>query len=417
MYKIPYGNSEIEFSLPENVTVDLILPDFFPGQKEGDLNISIKKELNHPIDAMKKGSFIKGKKVGIAINDPTRPVPHSTLLPPLLDYLKDQGVNPEDISFFVATGTHRPLSKDDFAKYLPSSVIDHYQIHSHDCDDIANLLFLGTTRRNTPVYVNKTFHEHDTRIVVGNIEPHHFMGFSGGVKTAAIGLAGRDTININHALLLDPVSTIGNYENNPTRQDVEEIGEMMGLTAALNVVMNSEKNIINVFWGTPRCVMKAGVPISRKVCQKKVNQKYDLVIASPGGYPKDINLYQAQKAITHVSQITKENGTIILVAECREGLGSKLFEEYISNFSSFQEIIEHFEKIEFKVGPHKTYQLALQAMRNRLILVSSLDESTIKKTILESAKSVKGAINLVSEIYKPNYSIAVVPFATNTVLY
>ena len=105
------------------------------------------------------------------------------------------------------------------------------------------------------------------------------------------------------------------------------------------------------------------------------------------------------------------------MAECREGLGSKLFEEYINNFSSFQEIIEHFEKIEFKVGPHKTYQLALQAMRNRLILVSSLDDSTINKTFLESAKSVKGAMNLVSEINKPNFSIAVVPFATNTVLY
>jgi len=417
MYKIPYGNSQIIFSLPENIKVDLILPDYFPPQKETELNLSIKNALTHPIDEIKKRSFVKGKKVGIAINDPTRPVPHSILLPPLLDYLKNQGVNKEDISFFIATGTHKPLYKDDFTKFLPSLIIDHYQIHSHDCDDTANLLFLGATSRNTPVFVNKIFFELDTKIVIGNIEPHHFMGFSGGVKSAAIGLAGRETININHALLLDPLSYIGNYENNPTRQDVEEIGEMMDITAALNVVMNSEKKIINTFWGTPRNIMKAGVPISRQVCQKKITLKYDLVIASPGGYPKDINLYQAQKAITHVNQIAKEKGTIILLSECIEGLGSTLFEEYLKNFSSFDEIIEHFNKTKFKVGPHKAYQLAIQGVRNRLILVSSMDESIVKKTLLESAKSMKDAMNLVGEISESDFSIAIVPFATNTVLY
>lgn len=415
MYKLPYGNSQIEFNLPEIFKADIILPDTFPAQNNSDSYIQ--NAFLHPIDEIKNGSFIKGKKIGIAINDPTRPVPHSILLPPLLDYLEKQGVNKEDISFFIATGTHKPVSKAEFVNILPYSIIDHYQIHSHDCDDKANLVFLGTTSRNTPVFVNRMYSELDTKIVVGNIEPHHYMGFSGGVKSAAIGLAGRDTININHSLLLNPLSYIGNYDTNPTRQDVEEIGEMMDITAALNVVMNSEKNIINVFWGTPHNVMKAGVPISRQVCQKKIEKIYDLVIASPGGYPKDINLYQAQKAITYVNLIVKEKGIIILVAECREGLGSKLFEEYLINFSSFFEIIDHFKKIEFKVGPHKAYQLALQGVKNRLILVSSMDDPIVKQTLLEPAKSVNDAINLTGAISKPNLSIAIVPFATNTVLY
>jgi len=415
MYSLPYGNSQIEFNLPEIYKADIILPDTFPAQN--NIDRFIQNAFLHPVDEIKNKAFIKGKKIGIAINDPTRPVPHSILLPPLLDYLQKQGVKKEDISFFIATGTHKPVSKDEFMNILPSSIIDYFEIHSHDCDDTAHLLFLGTTSRNTPVFVNRRYFEFDTKIVVGNIEPHHYMGFSGGVKSAAIGLAGRDTININHSLLLDPLSYIGNYETNPTRQDVEEIGDMIKITAALNVVLNSEKNIVNVFWGTPCNVMKAGIPVSRQVCQKKIGEKYDLIIASPGGYPKDINLYQAQKAITHVSLIAKEKGTIILVAECREGLGSELFEEYLINFSSFSEIIDHFKKIEFKVGPHKAYQLALQGVKNRLILVSSMDGPIVQQTLLEPAKSVNDAINLAVALSKPNLSVAIVPFATNTVLY
>ena len=415
MFKIPYGSSQIEFSLPESHKVDLILPEIIPAQE--NIYLCIKNALLHPIDKIDEKSFNKGKKVGIAINDPTRPVPHSILLPPLLEYLENKGVKKEDIFFFIATGTHKPGCKDELDQILPDSIIDQYQIHSHDCDNSANMIILGTTSRNTPVFVNRKYFELDTKIVVGNIEPHHYMGFSGGVKSAAIGLAGRDTININHSLLLDPLSHIGNYETNPTRQDVEEIGDMIKITAALNVVLNSEKNIVSVFWGTSRNVMKAGIPVSRQVCQKKIEKKYDLIIASPGGYPKDINFYQAQKAITHVSLIAKEKGTIILAAECRDRLGSKLFEEYLLNFSSFSEIIDHFKKIEFKVGRHKAYQLALQGMKNRLILVSSMDDSTVQQTLLEPAKSVNDAIKLAGVISKPNLSVAIVPFATNTVLY
>ena len=415
MYKLPYGNSQIDFNLPESFEAEIILPNTFPAQKNSDQYI--RNTFLNPVDEMKNGLFIKGKKVGIAINDPTRPVPHSILIPPLLDFLQKQGIKKEDISFFIATGTHKPVRKNEYSNFLPLSIIDNYPIHSHDCDNTGNLLFLGTTSRNTPVFVNRKYYDLDTKIVVGNIEPHHFMGYSGGVKSAAIGLAGRDTININHSLLLNPLSCIGNYDTNPTRQDVEEIGKMMGITAALNVVMDSEKNIINVFWGTPHNVMKAGVPVSCQVCQKKIEKKYDLVIASPGGFPKDINFYQAQKAITHVNLIVKEKGTIILVAECREGLGSKLFEDYLLNFSSFFDIIDHFKKIEFKVGPHKAYQLALQGIKNRLILVSNMDDSIVRKTLLEPAKSINGAINLARAISKPNLSVAIVPFATNTVLF
>jgi nickel-dependent lactate racemase len=415
MYTIPYGNSKQEFNLPNDLQADIIIPDKYILQE--NVESCIQDSLLHPVDEVKDHSFQKGKKVGIAINDPTRPVPHSILLPPLLEYLRKKGVNEEDIYFFIATGTHKPIHKDEFDLILSKSIINRYKIYSHDCDNSDNLFYLGKTSRNTPVYVNKKYFELDTKIVVGNIEPHHFAGFSGGSKTASIGLTGRETINKNHAYLLEPLSFIGNYATNPLRQDIEEIGDMIGITAALNVIMNSEKEIINVLWGTPRGVVNTGIPISRKVCQKKIEKKYDVVITSPGGYPKDINLYQAQKAITHVSLIVKEKGTIILVAECREGLGSNLFEEYLAKFSSFSDVIDQFNRSEFKVGPHKAFQLALQGVRNRIILVSGMDDLAIKRTLLESARSVNEAINLAGIKIKANPSIAIVPYATSTVLY
>jgi nickel-dependent lactate racemase len=415
MYIIPYGKTIIEFNLPNDQNADLIFPNKISPQVNIESNIQ--NALLHPVDEINGCCFQNGKKVGIAINDPTRPVPHSILIPPLLDFLKKNGVGEEDIYFFIANGTHKPINKDEYGLLLSQSIIDRYKIYSHDCDDSDNLCYLGKTDRNTPVYVNKKYFELDTKIVVGNIEPHHFAGFSGGSKSASIGLASRDTINKNHAFLLDPLSFIGNYATNPLRQDIEEIGDMIGITAALNVIMNSDKEIINVLWGTPRGVLSAGIPFSRQVCQKKIDKKYDVVIASPGGYPKDINFYQAQKAITHVNLIAKEKGTIILVAECREGLGSKLFEEYIGNYSSFHEVIDQFSKTEFKVGPHKAYQLALQGIRNQIILVSGMDDHAVDLTLLKSARSVSEAIDLAGINTKQNLSIAIVPYATSTVLY
>lgn len=299
--------------------------------------------------------------------------------------------------------------------YLPSEIIRSFNFCIHDCDDNDNLTFLGITKLGTPVHINSDFVSSAIKIVVGNIEPHHYQGFSGGAKSAAIGLAGRETIDENHKWLMDSRSFIGNYENNPCRQDVEEIGDMIGIDAALNVVLNQDKNIVNVFWDSPRRVMQIGIPISRQVCQKYVSKQYDVVIASPGGYPKDINLYQSQKAITHASLITKEGGVIILMAECSQGLGDHQFEKYLEGMTTYREITENFVKTKFSVGPHKAYQFAQQAMRNQIILISEMSKEDIKKTMLTSADSLDHALSIVRDQLPKAPEIAILPLATNTI--
>ena len=226
-------------------------------------------------------------RVCIAINDKTRPVPNTILVPPILAKLEKIGFARNQIEFIIATGTHTPMRSDEFTRLLPPEIIAEYKITSHDCDDMDSLVFIGETAKKTSVWVNKTFYEADLKIVIGNIEPHHFMGYSGGAKTAAIGLTGRKTINTNHAMLVEPEATFGIYDENPTRQDVEEIGDFIKTDIALNVVMNQAKQIMHAFLGTPRDVILAGIPLSRQICQTEIKQAgYDLVIASPGWVPK-----------------------------------------------------------------------------------------------------------------------------------
>lgn len=413
-YSLPYGSSSLTLKYSHLNEYNIILPNQVASIS--DPSLTVNKVLLEPLDEINLKN-IKGNKIGIAINDTTRPVPNDILLPPLLEFLLNHGANKANISFFIASGTHRQTDLQEVEHIFPSKISSQYSIYRHDCNDNENLIHLGETTRHTPVYVNKHFFEMEIKIVVGNIEPHHFMGYSGGAKSAAIGLAGRETIRLNHSHLLEKDSLIGNYENNPTRLDMEEIGDKIGITAALNVVLNAEKQIVEVFWGSPRAVMQAGIPVSRRVCQKKIGQLYDLVVASPGGYPKDINLYQAQKAITHVSMVTREGGTIILVAECREGLGSKEFEEFLGHSASPKEVVEKFRKSSFEIGPHKAYQLALQANQNRIILVSSMESAIVQKTHLDYSQTIADAMKLVDGTLSPYAKKAIVPYATNTMLY
>ena len=413
-YYLPYGKSSINFRLSNEYLTFQILPQ---SQKpSADPLKTVYKAFKTPCGDFDEGIFKQGLTVGIAINDPTRPIPHSILLTPLLDYLESFGIQKNQIHLFIATGTHKPISKNEFTSFLPLDIVQMYQITCHDCDDNLSLTNIGTTKRGTPVLINSQFFQKNIKIVVGDIEPHHFQGFSGGVKSAAIGLAGRKTIDINHRLMMDIHSFIGEYDLNPTRQDVEEIGDLIEIDAALNAVLNLDKQIVEVFWGKPREVMIAGIPFVKRICQSIETEPFDLVIASPGGYPKDINLYQSQKALTHAGLFVKENGIIILCAECIQGVGSSQYLEFMEELESFSEVINKFNKTDFKVGPHKAFQIARQGLRNKIFLVSSIDAATIKKLLLIPFNNVASALQSVLPLLSSHARIGILPYATNTII-
>lgn len=411
MFELAYGKKLVSFSLPSEIVPQVITPAVI--NSAPDQLAEVETALITPLDV--DWSVLKTvKTIAIAINDKTRPVPHKILLPPLLELFESYGMLRDQVRFYIATGTHLPMPPNEFDQVLPREIIENHYIESHDCDDASNLEFLGTTSAGTPVYVNRRYYQSDFKVVIGNIEPHHFMGFSGGNKSASIGLTGRETINRNHSMLLDDRSSLGRYDDNPMRQDVENIGCMIGVNLALNAILNDHKQIVRVIAGDPLSVIKSGVKLARELCQVPVKGKFDLVIASAGGHPKDINLYQAQKALTNAALLTRDGGTVILVTACPEGVGSQGYVDFMQGIHTFQEAIEKFKLQEFRVGPHKAYQFAKIGSRIKIVLKSEIPDQLVSALLLHPAGNLQACIDLEIAAMGGNPHIAILPGATNT---
>ncbi len=385
-FQLPYDHETLTFRVPDGYATTLIAPqEVAPAP---DPVHAVDRALDTPVGGGTLADFADAHSVAIAINDKTRPVPHEHLLPPLLARLEALGLGPDAVTLIIATGAHAPMPPEEFARVVPPEILARYSVVSHDCDAEADLVYLGETSRGTPGWINRAFVEADLRIVVGNIEPHQFQGFSGGVKSAVIGLGGRATINTNHAMLTRPESALARYADNPARQDLEELGELADVHVALNAVLTPHKEIIRALFGAPVAVMEAGIPLVRKIYEVPVAQPCDLVVVAPGGAPKDINLYQAQKALAHASRVTKAGGAIILVAACPEGIGSRGYQRWMlaGDVQSYDDVFAKFEREGFCVGPHKAVLIARDAGRLQGVwLVSELAPELVRRLLLTPA--------------------------------
>jgi nickel-dependent lactate racemase len=413
MFSLPYGHGQLTFHLPDGLPIEVVEPAKVAAA--ADPLDAVAAALDVPAGDVTWENWRGARSAAIAINDETRPVPHEYLLPPLLRRLEGLGVAPGAIQLLIATGTHPPLPRSGYARIVPAGILARYPVLGHDPEDPANLVLLGTTLRGTPIWINRHFLAADLRIVVGNVEPHQFQGFSGGVKSAAIGLAGRETIHHNHSLMTDPRAQVGRYADNPARQDVEEIGRAIGVHLAVNAVLNGQKQIVHIIAGEPEAVMEVAIPLSRQINQVPVAAPFDLVIASPGGHPKDLNLYQAQKALAHASLVTRDGGSLILAAACPAGTGSERYERWMAGMSSHRQVIERFEKEGFSIGAHKAYQIARDAVRVRVWLVSSLDPGQVRSFLLEPAAGLDEAVAQVLPTLPSDARVGIMPQASSTI--
>lgn len=189
---------------------------------------------------------------------------------------------------------------------------------------------------------------------------------------------------------------------------------MIGIDLALNVILDLSKQIIHALAGDPLTVMEHGIPLSQQTCQVPVAMKYDLVIVSPGGYPKDINFYQAHKAVTNAASITRDGGLVILLAECRDGPGSRPFQQFMKGLQSPDEILRKFEQTGFEIGPHKAYLLARQLKRIHLSVYSSIEDQ-VARSLLLNPISIQEIITRIETCWKTHARVAVMPYGVNTV--
>ncbi|MFN7210493.1 MAG: nickel-dependent lactate racemase [Aggregatilineales bacterium] len=411
---LPYGKGHLSLDLPDHLSVDVLHPRYTPPSADPAA------EVRAALDSVDWQRFKGSRSAAIAINDKTRPVPHDILLPPLLERLEQIGIARERITLIIATGNHAPMQPAEFPSILPEAILQRYRVISHDIDADHNIVRLGMTTRRTVVSINRAFLEANVRIAVGNVEPHQFAGFSGGAKSAVIGLAGWDTINGNHRMMAEPKATLGNYDDNPVRQDIEDMGRIVGIHLALNTVLNEHKQIVRVFCGAPQDVMRTAIPLVRQVYQQTVAQPYDLIIASPGGHPKDINIYQAQKALGHAVHAVRVGGAIILAAACSEGSGSTKYENWLSELrlplgaDVNRAVIERFRAEGFRVGPHKAFQIARDSLDRRVIWITDLPNPA--RFGFRSAASLRAALYEALDADPSIQRVAVLPYANATLV-
>jgi nickel-dependent lactate racemase len=409
--EMPCGRGKVALPLPSGWTAEMLRPQAVP--PAADPVGEVARSLENPVGRIDLDRFRSVKSAAIAVSDETRPVPHSLILPILLKKLEAIGVPRSSIQILIASVLHPPLPSSRFPNILPAEILRDHPVCAHDAK-AADLLFLGQTSRGTPVYVNPLFRRADLRIAVGLIDPHQFVGYTGGVKCAAVGLAGAQTIEHNHSFLFHPEAVVGEIQNNPVRQDLEEVGKIMGVDFAVNIVLDETNRLLKAFCGDPLEVEKIGSEFCRTVYEIPVSREYDIVIASPGGYPKDINLYQAQKGLAHATPIVRRGGDLVLLAECPDGHGEEDFYRTMRRFSSPAEIVEEFPKEPFQMGAHKAFLWARSLVKAEVHMCSVMEENLSRVFMVTPAKTPEEVLARLKRKYPIPPTIALMPKANST---
>jgi len=416
MYKLPYGDKELEFFLPRYSNLQIL--EVEDKELSQDQQSLVCQAIQNPFVKDLPLKINSSDKICIIISDLSRPVPNQIIMHYLLEELEKRGANKSNITIIVATGKHRVHEDKDFIQLLGKDIFNQHKVISHDGENKSKHQFLGYTSNRTPLYIDKTFVNSDIKIITGMIEPHQFMGFTGGLKAVTIGLGYKETIEMNHKFMFDSGSSLGNIENNIARKDVDEITNFLPIDFCINAILGNHNEIVKIFAGDAKVVWNRGVEFLKKTILKKVKEPADVVIASQGGYPKDIDLYQAQKGLAHASEVVKEGGSIILLAECREGLGNSEFAKWMNDSSSPREVIDKFKHSKFTLGAHKAYLFSKSLIKADVNLVSEkLYSNPSLTTTLKIAiyNDTQCSINEVFKKHSSSCNVIIIPKASSII--
>jgi lactate racemase len=412
--RLPFGTGHLDVDLSIAAARGLVVETLAPRKAEAAADPAA--EVERALAAAPLPTY-RGGGCAIAVNDKTRPVPHDVLLPALLRFLDRAGVPPRETLLVIAAGTHPPMQPGEFGTVVPEAVLGRCRVICHDAHREEDLAYLGDTSRGTPIWVNRQYRESALRAVVGAIEPHQFVGFSGGAKSAAIGLGGYETVTRNHAMMTDPRARIGRDDDNPCRQDIEEIGRRIGVHFALNVVLGPDKRIVRALAGEPADVMRRGMPLVRDLNQVTVTEPFDVMIVSPGGHPKDGSVYQAQKAIAHAALVTRPGGTILVAAACPEGAGSATYEEWMRHpdIVSHEAVLDRFAREGYRIGPHKAFMISRDASTFRVLFHSLMTPAAAARLLLSPAPDLQRAVDDALSALPPGARLGIMPWANATI--
>lgn len=409
---------ELTFKIGERTqTVDVpeknLLGVLEPNEVRVDMTgeAAVRQALAEPIGTPRLRDIIHpGEKIAIVTSDITRPMPTWAVMPALLDELYAAGAAPEDITLVFALGSHRGHTEAEKAHLAGERAwreITCVDLNVEDC------VHIGTTSRGTPVDIDRRVAEADRRICLGNIEYHYFAGYSGGAKAIMPGVSTRAAIQANHSRMVESAACAGHLKGNPVREDIEEAAAMVGVDFILNVVLDAHKEIIRAVAGDVTAAHRAGCAFLDTLYRKELPRRADIVLVSQGGAPKDLNLYQTQKALDNAKHAVKPGGVIVLMGSCKEGLGEKTFEEWITSAPTAHSLIDRIQR-EFRLGGHKAAAIAMVLENADIYLVSDLPDELVRKLFMAPYHTVGEAYAAAAAKCGPDAAVLAMPYGGST---
>ena len=380
-----FGSGVQEVTLKEENLLGVLTGNDVPPGLTGEAEV--RRALREPIGSAPLRDIVKpGEKIAIVTSDITRPMPTYKVMPALLEELYAAGVKKEDITLVFALGSHRKHTEEEMRKLAGEQAFNE---------------------------IRCIVAEADRRICLGNIEFHYFAGYSGGAKALMPGVSTRAAIQANHSMMVRPECCAGALETNPLRMDIEEAGEITGIDFILNVVLSEKKEILKAVAGHHVQAHRVGCAYLDGLYSKPIREKADIVLVSQGGAPKDLNLYQTQKALDNAKHAVKNGGIIILIGSCKEGLGEHTFEEWILEAKKPSDLTDRIRR-EFRLGGHKAAAIAMVLENAEIYLVSEMDENLTTEAFLTPKASAQQALDDAFEKLGPNATVLAMPYGGST---
>lgn len=415
-YSYKYGHGYKDFSLEqEKVMAEIKVAEMAPLT---DLKQAVLDAIYHPIDSEPLNELLQpGQKVAFICNDPTRVANSHDFMPILVEELNKIGIKDEDMRIVFALGTHRKMTQEEMIEAVGEDVAKRLPMYNSDCNKQEDFEYFGETSFGTPVWLNKLICDVDLVIMTGTIVHHFFSGFGGGRKAVLPGVAAMETIRRNHSLMMSPDAQLGKLHGNPVYEDQMEGVRLFAKEHRMflfNAILDAKKQFLKIFAGDWEKAHLEACKFVDKVYGVEIDAPADIVIASCGGYPKDINVYQLQKTMDNAWCAVKDGGVVIIIGECEEGSGSAALEKALQEHPSPDAIKAQLEK-NFVIGAHKAFAITRLMKKAKFILVSALDKKIASDLLFEAVDNVDEAIKLAEKYVGSDYKIILMPQGSLTV--
>ena len=409
---LPYGHTELELHVDEGhleALVETEMGSLVPDPSEEEL---VRRALENPIGTPRLRELAHGKnRIVLVTSDHTRAVPSRITLP--LELAEIRAGNPQaDITILIATGLHRATTEEEQRRMFGDDIVDRERIVVSDAFDPTQFVDLGTLPSGASFKVHHLAAECDLLVCEGFIEPHFFAGFSGGRKSILPGICAEETVKENHSYqaIASPYALTGVLERNPIHEDMVVAAKRVNVAFILNVALNARKEVIGAWAGDLEQAHAAGVAFVRQWSQCPPVTG-DIVITTNGGYPLDQNLYQSPKAVATAEACAGEDGVIIMCCSCLDGMGGSHFAELIQ-MGTPEEIDAYLSTIPSKQTIVEQWcpQIYARILRkHRMILVSELEDETVRRCNMIPARTPDEALALARQIKGEGARVVVIP--------